>query len=600
MLGKLSLLGLKSHFKDYAVLFSGLTLAAAIFYMFLTLAINPAFLRGAVSLTYQTTSFVFSFGIVLLALITLIYLIYANSFLLSMRKRDYGLYLMLGARNRRIGILIFLETLIVGLMATILGIIIGIVLTQLVAHLLISQLGLLIHHFIGFYGPAVLGTALFFIVLFLLAAFWNTYKLTKTPVLTLLHEDQKPVRLRTYKVWYGLEAVLGLGLLAAGYWAMANYRLLMLNSIPLALVTIVLGSYFIFSALFTGIIDFLRNKPNFAYHGLRLFTLGQLKFRIGAYNRILTVVSLLFALALGAITVGLNFNHLTDESVQAQYYDAVLPVKTPAVKQELRKLSVRRQDSFTYKLKDHHIYVSSAEIKGKKLQAQLYHPNSNQFAEYKTITLTPKQINNPRSQQQIYFLGLIPSASGQLKMVNDKKYEQVAAPRKHVYLLTFRDFKRNWRRIKRVQEESLQGQEGWQDYQFKTVNYQGALAMASGFEFMGFFLGLAFLAMLASTLMFKVLSGANSDQPRYRMLAQIGAPPFLLKRSMAQEISVLFALPAVLGVIDVAFGLQFFKSLLPNPYAKIYLPFTIFLILYLLYYCLTVKLYTGLILNQEK
>ena len=87
MLWKLSLTGIKSRFKDYAVLFSGLTLAAAIFYMFMTIAINPAFLKGALTISFSITKFVFAFGIALLSLITLVYIVYANSFLLSMRKK---------------------------------------------------------------------------------------------------------------------------------------------------------------------------------------------------------------------------------------------------------------------------------------------------------------------------------------------------------------------------------------------------------------------------------------------------------------------------------------------------------------------------------
>lgn len=600
MLWKLSLTSIKSRFRDYAILFSGLTLATAIFYMFLTLALNPRFLQHALPIAAQTTSFVFMFGIVLLVLITFIYLIYANSFLLSMRQHDYGLYMMLGARNSRIGLLIFSETLLVGLLATIVGIIIGLFLTQLIASLLIKQLGLIIHHFVGFYWPAVGWTAVFFVLLFLLAALWNTVKLTKTKVLTLVHEEQKPVKLRMNRTWQVLEALLGLALLAAGYWAMAAYKTLVLNSIPLALFTIVLGSYFVFSSLFTMILSLLRKNKKFAYHGLRLFTLGQLQFRIKDYNRILTVVSLLFALALGAITVGLNFNHLTDESTKQQYYDAIVPAKTPSVKKELRRLSVQHEDSFTYKIHRHRLYVSAPEIDGQQLKAQVYHPNRNEFAEYRTVTLRAKEIEDSRSRQQIYFLGLLPAERGQLKLVNARQYQRVPTPKQHVYLFVFRNFKGNWQQIQHLQQTALRGQKGWQSYQLKTSNYQAALALASGFEFMGFFLGLAFLAMLASTLMFKVLSGASSDRPRYRMLTKIGAQASRLRASVAKEIGVLFTLPALLGMIDVLFGLQFFKSLLANPYDKIYLPFSLFLILYVLYYWLTVKLYISIVLKKKR
>ncbi|MBP2058116.1 hypothetical protein J2Z60_001293 [Lactobacillus colini] len=99
--------------------------------------------------------------------------------------------------------------------------------------------------------------------------------------------------------------------------------------------------------------------------------------------------------------------------------------------------------------------------------------------------------------------------------------------------------------------------------------------------------------------MFKVLSGANGDKPRYRMLWKMGAGQGMLKASIAKEIAALFVLPAILGVSDVLFGLQFFKKLLPNPYQGIWMPFTIFGVLYLGYYLLTVVLYQRIVLKKR-
>lgn len=62
--------------------------------------------------------------------------------------------------------------------------------------------------------------------------------------------------------------------------------------------------------------------------------------------------------------------------------------------------------------------------------------------------------------------------------------------------------------------------------------------------------------------MFKILSGAASDKRRYEMLNKIGTRPQILRRSIIQEVGVLFALPGILGVIDVLFGLQMFRGLL--------------------------------------
>ncbi|MCS6109185.1 peptide ABC transporter permease [Clostridium botulinum] len=119
----------------------------------------------------------------------------------------------------------------------------------------------------------------------------------------------------------------------------------------------------------------------------------------------------------------------------------------------------------------------------------------------------------------------------------------------------------------------------------------------SGLEFMGFFLGIAFLAMLASCLMFKILSGANGDVKRYNMLYKIGTRQKVLRSTINKEIAVLFSVPAILGVIHVLLGLQMFSSILYKPYAHIEIPFAIFIVLYLGYYFLTRYLYKKIVLK---
>lgn len=274
MLWKLSLTRLKSRQRDYAILFSGLLFAVAIFYMFLTIAANPHFITTNLKLSKQVLSLAFGLGAVLLSLITLVYIVYANGFLLSMRQRDYGMYMMLGARSSKIGRLIFSETLVVGSLATVLGIAAGVGLTELVARLIVHQLGLSIHHFSPFYPLAALLTLTFFLVLFFLAALWNRYKLGKSQVIHLLREQTRPGKLRVNPVLKTIEAVLGIALLSTGYWAMANYQKLMTTSIIIGFFTIVIGSYLVFDSLFAAGIAILQ-KANFKYKNLRIFTLGQ-------------------------------------------------------------------------------------------------------------------------------------------------------------------------------------------------------------------------------------------------------------------------------------------------------------------------------------
>jgi len=165
-----------------------------------------------------------------------------------------------------------------------------------------------------------------------------------------------------------------------------------------------------------------------------------------------------------------------------------------------------------------------------------------------------------------------------------------------------KNFDQDYPTILKLQKQQLKENSAY-EYIYtssKAGSYQLIKNFSSGFEFMGFFLGIAFLTMLASTLMFKVLSGAASDKVRYQMLFEIGTRVKVLRQSIRNEIGVLFLLPGILGVIDVLFGLRLFKLLLPHPYQNLWIPFTIFIVLYLIYYLLTVKLYEKIVLVREQ
>ena len=133
----------------------------------------------------------------------------------------------------------------------------------------------------------------------------------------------------------------------------------------------------------------------------------------------------------------------------------------------------------------------------------------------------------------------------------------------------------------------------------KIVMYTTIDGLVGGFVFMGIFLGIAFLAMLASCLMFKVLSSAYKDSQRYNMLHKIGVSNSLLSRSIAQEIAVVFFVPGLLGTLHVLFGLKMFELLIPKPYQHIGVPFLGFLVIYFLYYVLTVMLYKNIVLPKK-
>lgn len=597
MLSKLALGGLKNRFRDYAVLFSGLVIASAVFYMFMALATNTSFLKKNSPIGF--TPFIFGFGAVLLAIITLVYIVYANSFLLSMRQRDYAMFMMLGAKGRKIGQLIFLETVTVGIMATIGGILIGMVGTLFIGKWIISALHAPATGFSPIWVPAILWTLGFFFVLFLLSAMYNAAKLLKTPMLQLLHQAQTPNRIKQHKSSFALQIVLGVILLAIGYYSMANVPKFQLMAIPLALVTIVLGTYFLFNSVFVALISLMKRNRTFAAKQLHTFTLSQLSFRIRDYTRILSVVAMLFALALGAITVGMGFTHdIPKLASQATVYDVTVASPNAATRAEINKLQdVTAKQQYELKSDAKTVYISQTELDAHPLE----------------IKAVDKGINAPNikvtSQNFEKLIELYPGAFGIFIGNNRGKQMKVADAATFAKLgnsetlttIKVKDFNQNYDTIQKIvtlqqhQYPRLWSSNGDQKFEFYAV----VNGLYSGLAFMGFFLGIAFLAMLASTLMFKILSGANYDKNRYLMLQKIGARPRVLRRSIRQEIGALFLLPGVVGIVHVLFGLQLFKTLLSEPYGHLLVPFALFIVLYGLYYLATVWIYQSIVINKN-
>ena len=604
MIWKLSVTGIKNRLKDYLVLFSGLIVASMIFYMFLSIATNPVFISKDVYGREAYLNYIFTFGIILLVIITSVYLVYANSFLLSMRKHDYGMYMMLGAKSTRIGLLIFSETLLTGFLAVLLGITLGLGLTTIVTKVLVGKLGLEITHYKAILPSAIIGTLLFFVIIFLLGALGNMRKLTRTPIIDLLHEDQTPINLNHHPVLRGIEAICGVLLLAVGYYVMtlpANYIYLL---IPTALVTIIVGSFFVFNGVFTAIINYLLNKKSFSYRGINEFTLGQLKFRLQSYTKVLTMISILFALALGAITVGLNFGSMKDETQKSFYYDATIVSQTPAVKKAEAKLTITNKQTYHYKEKGMHLYFNRAEFEKQPLKemAVYFHDNQDNSPTYKVKTLATAKLDKPQTTENSIFSQMVPNGlPKKIHLVSPKRWLSIDGQEKFVSYINVKDFVHDFPVINQIQKQQLRENRDYKDTYLnsKPYYYSNVLGFTSAFEFMGFFLGIAFLTMLASTLMFKVLSGAASDKVRYQMLHEIGARPRLLRSSVRKEIGTLFTMPAILGIVDVLCGLQLFRSLLKSPYHNIWIPFTIFIVLYLGYYLLTVTLYEKIVLTNK-
>ncbi len=600
MLWKLSLTGIKGRLKDYIVLFSGLVMASAIFYMFESMASNEAFLKS--NSIISMVVFIFRFGSVLLGIITFAYILYANSFLMAMRQKDYAMFMMLGAKGRKIAQMIFIETFLVGIAATAVGSLLGIGLASGVNTLLVNQLNLQISHYAAFNLQALVVTLAFFSILFLIAAIFNARAIAKKSILALLRETNTPAQVKQRPFMLFLQTVLGICSLAVGYYMMSDLMKFQLVGIGVALVTIILGTYLVFRSVIITILSLLKRTDAIALKRLNNFTLSQLSFRIRDYTQMLSMVAMLFALALGALTVGLGFkNEIPIMAKSVAPYDLYLNNAQNASDEKVNALKPTLDVTYSLKETDDTLYYNKDQFNKNNLLST----STNQMSIDVTYNkLSGDQLAKDITAQDQLRSYLLPEQRGkEIQVVDQTAFDTINAPESSLRMVQVKDFQASYdalHELAQTNQETNTTETADTNFSQRVFVYDTYNGLFSGFEFMGFFLGIAFLTMLASCLMFKILSGANSDIQRYTMLKKIGTRTSLLKGSIRKEIVVLFLVPGILGMIHVLFGLQMFTTLMIDPYHDLWLPFGIFIALYAIYYVVTIWLYTNIVLRPNK
>ncbi|MGH1144122.1 FtsX-like permease family protein [Bacillus pseudomycoides] len=617
MIFKLSISGLKSKLKDYIVLLVGLVMSISIFYMFQTLALNKAFVEAKT--TIRSIAPIFQTGSALLAIITFFYVLYANSFLMSLRQKEFGMYMMLGAKKHKVTLLMFLETIIIGAVSLVIGITVGIGLSQGMGKLLMKQLDFTASGYQGFYVPSMLVTCMFFLVLFVLSAIMNSVKLSRISVLQLVHADASAERTMIKGKWTGIVSFLAIILLGIGYASMIYMNKLKEQGPMIAMLTTTAGTYMLFTSVLPLIIKKLKSNKKRSEKGLNAFTFAQLNFRINSLTKVLATVAMLVALGAGAISGGMAFkNNVIQSTDQLEIYDTVIHNPTAEEKNILDGITFKEKNEYHYKVDDKYVYYLKEDLEKnrplvqagieKKDRGKVKRVSENlpvgailKYGEenMENTNIIPEEWDDALRSLQPTYLNYMEKVK---KIVDQKMYDGIQEKENIVVIGKTEDFVTyldKWKKIdglQLVKYKNVTAEDIFSKYQI----YTGIYASASGTVFMGFFLGIAFLAMMASCLMFKILSGASKDIVRYEMLRKIGVRHELLAKSIYKELFLVFLFPGIVGIIHVLLGMKIFGFILIDPYFRIWLPILIFVVIYSIYYLITAQLYKGIVLPEKK
>ncbi|UHA73204.1 FtsX-like permease family protein [Paenibacillus sp. 481] len=609
MLLKLSMSGLKSKLKDYFVLLAGLIMSVSIFYMFQTLALNKAFLESN-NAGISSIQFVFHAGSFLLAIITFFYIMYANSFLLSLRQKEFGMYMMLGAKKHKIMTLMFMETIVLGFASLLLGTGVGVGLAQGVGQLLMKQMEFTGSGYHPFYFPSLQVTAIFFTILFVLSAILNTIKMSRVSVLQLIHAEANTERATVKGKMTIVAAIFSLVLLAIGYYSMIKINVFAQVGIIVALITITSGTYLLFMTFMPWFINlFKRNKRSYE-KGLNMFTFAQLHFRINSLTKVLGTVAMLIALGAGAISTGMAFqNNVMATANMMSIYDAVIHNPTTKEKSMLDTITFKESDEYRFKYDSKFVYYVKEDLVSHPPFVRVYNGMSGvkNTGEIKRVSdelplgdSTNWSDDWHEAFRTIHVDGAHPDRK--IRIVNEQQYEQLKGEAGVAFVGQADDFlkyEQQWKELDQLQVAKFK-LDSVNQLDSKYSAYKMMHGFSSGLVFMGFFLGIAFLAMMASSLMFKILTGATKDISRYQMLRKIGVRKELLTKSIYKEQFYVFLFPAIVGIVHVLIGLNMFSFIILDPYYRVWVPLTLFIAIYMVYYVVTVQMYKRIVLPKEQ
>lgn len=595
------------------MLLFGLTISIAIFYMFQTLAQNKVFLESNAMI--GSIVFIFHVGTFILAAITIFYIFYATSFMLSMRQKEMGMYMMLGAKKHKVTQLMFFETFFIGIISLFAGIGIGIGMAKGIAILFMWQLDFSGEGFEAFYLSSLITTIVFYVILFFLTSIVNAIKIARKSVLDLLHADRKQDTVKAKGSWTIAGVLFAILLIGVGYYAMINIAKLMQFGVIIAAITITLGTYLIFISLLPYLMKKLKGIRALNEKGINAFTLAQLRFRMMNLTRVLGTVAMLIALGLGAMTAGIAFYHNIEKQASMIYAnDIAIHQPSDEDKEIINHLDTTEENFYHYKIDDEGIYFLKDDL--------LNHPPLFKAFDTESMDLFPKaervkvdlpkatytMENMPDDWRDVLYNELNSSyqmiGDREASIVNQENFDKIEGNKEMVVVLMLDDFTSALTALEKLDAgqqdlaKSLTG-EFPETTGGKYANYIAFKAIASGTIFMGLFLGVAFLMMMASVLMFKLLSSANTDVRRYSMLRKIGVRKSLLVTSIYRELFLLFLFPALVGLVHVIVGMQMFSFIIIEPYTKIWIPVGIFLFIYGVYYLLTVQMYKRIVLPKD-
>lgn len=328
MLCKLAWGNVRHAGRDYLVYLLTLTLGVTVFYAFNTISMQVDIAGIDEEGLAQVMGSILGDLTYFLAGVMAFLMVYANNFIMKRRKKEFGLYQVLGMGRGRVATIMALETVIVSVVAFVAGIVLGVGLSQLMTFFTASHFKTQIANFHFFFSVHAFNLTLAcMLVMFVPTLLLNLRAVRRTKLIELMGAERRNESIKTRNPWIAI-AIFAVGVVLVG---VAYYRLLRdgfpltatdsklqeaMNQFGITTAMVTVGTFALFWGLSGMLIKLLQSLRGVYWRGLNMFTVRQLAAKVNTVCFSMGVIAMLLFLAITSVTCGMSIANVMNENLE--------------------------------------------------------------------------------------------------------------------------------------------------------------------------------------------------------------------------------------------------------------------------------------------
>ena len=601
MYTKLAITNIKNNRQFYfPYLLTGI-ITVAMFYIMCALESNPGIqsMPGAKNL-----GLILRLGIGVIGIFAVIFLFYTNSFIIKRRKKELGIYNILGMEKRHIAKILSKEAFFTAIIAIGGGLVTGVLFHKLACMLLYRMIGFNGGITFSFSKKGVMITAILFAIVYLLTYIYDLFQVQLANPIELLQSGNKGEREPKTKA---IMAVLGVLCLGAGYFIAITTKnpIKALTLFFVAVILVIIGTYLLFTAGSIALLKILRRNKGYYYQTKHFTSVSGMIYRmkqnaVGLANicilstMVLVAVSTTVSLYVGVEDI-MKERYPNEINIRAYYdtgapsEDSIAPIVEKSVKESGRKIRHEEdylelyfaaiKDQGQYSLDKEKVKTAGERVSGfvvltREDCKKKYNEEIPELAENEVALFTIKKTDMDTL--------VLENRSYHVKEIkqfqNTEDFETIADMMDEYYYVIVNDVQ-DMERLWQLQKDGDSEQKKECFENIKTAlgpeqakarilidsrqsNLDEFYQIYGGFLFLGLFLGILFLMITVLIIFYKQISEGYDDKERFSIMEKVGMSNDEVKATIRSQVRTVFFLPILMAAIHVGMAFPMIKRLL--------------------------------------